>query len=276
MEKQISPASTVMIIVALIAGIAVPVALFLYLKKKKHADLKPFLVGWIAFFAVVMVLERLFHTAVLNSPLGPVLNGNLFFYALYGGLIAGLFEELARYFCWSRLLRDHLDEDVNALMYGAGHGGSEMFNLLTVTMASNLVYALTINTSGSSALMNGLSPEQASAVGQIVNTLANTPAYMYLFSILERISALVIQLSLSVLVFYSVKYPDQDRRLLLLSVELHALVDFLSVIFAGTMPIPAAEVLIALMALGTAWFARMIWKNHQTENSTEKRTAEQS
>ena len=86
---------------------------------------------------------------------------------------------------------------------------------------------------------------------------------MFLLSIAERIFALVIQIALSVLVFYSVKYPKKDRKLLLLAVELHALVDFVAVIAAQMFPAIVTELIIGLMAAFTAWFAKRVWDSNQ-------------
>ena len=88
---------------------------------------------------------------------------------------------------------------------------------------------------------------------------------MFLLSILERISAIAIHLALSLLVFYAVKYPKKDRKLLLLAVELHALADFLSVIAAGLLPLPVAEIIIAAVAGFTVFFAKKVYDAHQEE-----------
>ena len=264
MNYHVPTASIVCIVIAFAAGIIVPLALFLYLKKKKNASLRPFLIGWIAFVIAVSVLERLFHMLVLGSPIGSYLTNNLFFYALYGGVTAGLFEELTRYFCFSKLLKEY-DEEKDALMYGAGHGGSEMFNLLSVTMANNLAYALTINSSGADAIFSGLTGATLESVQGVISQLCTVPSWMFLLSIVERISALAIQLALSLLVFYAVRYPEKDRKLLCLAVELHALVDFLSVIISGFLPLAASEAVIAFMAVLVVLFAKKICDSHQGE-----------
>ena len=264
MKYQVPVASIVCMGTAFAAGIIIPVAMFLYFRKKKNASMRPFFVGWIAFVIAVTILEKLFHTLVLGSPIGSYITGNLFLYALYGGVIAGLFEELTRYFCFSKLLKD-CDEEADALMYGAGHGGSEMFNLLSVTMANNLAYALTVNSSGADAILSGLSGSALANVESVLLQLSTTPSWMFLLSIAERISAVAIHLALSLLVFYAAKNPKEDKKLLLLAVELHAAADFLAVIAAGTMPLPIAEILIAAIAGFTVFFAKKVYDAHHAE-----------
>lgn len=263
MEYRVSGMTIAVIVLVMILSIIIPIGLFLYLNRKQKLSGRPFFIGWLAFLLSAMVLERLFHLLVLRTPIGNILQTNLFLYAVYGGITAGLFEELARYFSFSKFLRNYLDDDRTAWMYGAGHGGSEMFNLLAVAMANNLVLILTLNSQGTEALTAGLSGDALAQMTAVINQLCTSSPWMFLLSIVERIFALVIQISLSVLVFYSVKYPEKDRKLLLLAVELHALVDFISVIASQMLPAVVTELIIGLMAAFTAWFARRVWDSNQ-------------
>ncbi len=263
MEYRVSGMTIAVIVLVMILSAAIPVGLFLYLNRKLKLSGRPFFIGWLAFLVSAMVLERLFHMLVLSTPIGNALQNNLFLYAVYGGVVAGLFEELARYFSFSKFLKGHLDDDRTAWMYGAGHGGSEMFNLLAVTMANNLVLILTLNSQGAEALTAGASGEALTQITAVINQLCTTSPWVFLLSIAERIFALVIQIALSVLVFYSVKYPKKDRKLLLLAVELHALVDFVAVIAAQMFPAIVTELIIGLMAAFTAWFAKRVWDSNQ-------------
>ncbi|MBR2676356.1 MAG: YhfC family intramembrane metalloprotease [Solobacterium sp.] len=263
MEYQVSGGTIAVLIFDLIMGIVIPVGMFVYLNRKKKLSGKPFMIGWLGFLVGVMLVERAFHMLVFASPIGNVLNTNLFLYALYGGIAAGLFEELTRYLCFKRFLKDQLEEDGTALMYGAGHGGCEMFNIWTITMVSNLIYALTLKSQGIAALTAGLEGESLAAVEAMAAELCGTSPWVFLLSLAERLFAIVLQISLSVLVFYAVKNPRKDRKLLLIAVELHALVDFISAIAAQTLPVAVTELIVGAMAVFAAWFAKRIWnQNH--------------
>ena len=263
MEYHVSGMTVAVIVFVLILSFVIPVGLYLYLNRKHRLSGRPFFIGWLAFLLSAMVLERLFHMLVLSTPIGEVLQNNLFLYAIYGGVTAGLFEELARYVSFRRFLKDHLEEDGTALMYGAGHGGSEMFNLLAMTMVNNLVILLTLNSQGAEALTGGLSGEALAQVNAVIEQLCSASPALFLLSLAERIFALILQIALSVMVFYAVKNPEQDRRLFLLAVELHAVVDFIAAIAAQTLPVWATELIIGLTAAFAAWFARRIWDSHQ-------------
>ncbi len=265
MEYQISGATIAVLIFDVAMGIVIPFGLFLYLNRKRGISGKPFIFGWLGFLVAVMLAERLFHTLVLASPIGTVLNSNLFLYALYGGVMAGLFEELTRYFCYRRFLKDQMDDDGTALMYGAGHGGCEMFNIWTVTMVSNLIYALTLRSQGIAGLTAGLDGENLALIETAAQQLCSTSPWMFLLSLAERVFAIVLQISLSVMVFYAVKNPEKDRKLLLLAVELHAVVDFISAIAAQTLPAAVTELIVGAMAVFAAWFAKRIWTQNHME-----------
>ena len=87
------------------------------------------------------------------------------------------------------------NNDYNGLMYGAGHGGIEAVILLSVTMIINVIFSLQTN-AGVSSAFGGLDSAQA---------LINTPFWMMLVGAVERISAVAIHVSLSVLVWFAAK-----------------------------------------------------------------------
>ena len=264
MEYRVSSSSIAVIAVLMVLGAVIPLTLFFLLNRKKHASPRAFVAGWLAFLIAVNILERLFHTLVFSSSVGAAIQKNLYLYALYGGVAAGLFEELARYFMFSRFLRNDLDNDWNALMYGAGHGGSEMFNIFSVLMANNLIYAAAINTNGGSEILSQLSGDMLVQMQTIFSQLTTSSPMLYLLSFAERFIALVIQIALSVLVFYAVKDPSRNRRLLLIAVELHALVDFTAVIASALVPAAVTELILLAVGIVIVLFARMVWRqNHE-------------
>ena len=54
--------------------------------------------------------------------------------------MAGIFEETGRFLAFKTVLRKKQGKDINALMYGAGHGGFEAAALLGITMINNIIY----------------------------------------------------------------------------------------------------------------------------------------
>ena len=78
-------------------GIAVPVCLALFLVRRYHAKLSTILIGAGTFILFALVLEAIMHQIVLKGAYGSAITGNPLWYALYGGLAAGVFEESGRF-----------------------------------------------------------------------------------------------------------------------------------------------------------------------------------
>ena len=165
-----------MILMAVLTVVG-PAAGMLFLRRR-GGRWRDFWVGGVTFFLFAMVLEQILHTLVLRSPLGQVLQSNIWLYGLYGGLAAGIFEEVGRFLAFKLVLRNRR-ERITALSYGVGHGGMEAFLLLAVTYLNNL-YLFSVLSNGGT-----LAPELTAAL----ENLAAMPAAMYLWAGVERVIA---------------------------------------------------------------------------------------
>lgn len=113
-------AIAVMILVVLFT-VVLPLGLGLWFRRRTGGRWRFFLLGAVIFPLFAMVLEGSVNRAVLGSSLGGVLAGNLWLYALYGGLAAGIFEECGRYVAF-RVARTWSRGPGDALMYGGPRG----------------------------------------------------------------------------------------------------------------------------------------------------------
>lgn len=247
-ENEMSMASIAAIFFVMVLSAALPLGIMLFLRRRGGRWF-PFLVGAVTFPLFALGLEQSVHALLLHSPLGEVITGNLWLYALYGGLAAGIFEELGRFAAFKLVLREPAGR-LTALCYGAGHGGIEALLLVGVTMANNLMLALTANRGGA------VPPEMEAAAAQ----LAAVPAGMFLWSGFERAVAVGLHLSNSVLVFAAATRPKK-QWLLPAAIGTHALANFLAVALNAKVGVLAAE-LAALAVTGlTALLAARIYKN---------------
>lgn len=251
------PALTIAAIaLALLAGIALPIALFL-LFRSRCSSAKPFWVGCGMMLLFAFLLESGFHTVILSSPAGAWIQASAWRYALYGGLMAGLFEETGRFLAFRTVLRPQQENDYTALLYGAGHGGFEALVVLGLTMLSNLALVVMVNNGYLDILAESVPADTLSAMTEQLSSI--TPA-LFLLSILERLSAVVLHLALSVLVWFAVK----DRRwgFYGAAIVLHALVDALAALLNGVLPVLALELLILALSAGCAWLAWQVWQRY--------------
>ena len=88
-----------------ILGFAIPIFLAWWAVKKHKANLSTILIGAATFFVFALVLESMVHRLVLTGDRGAAIQGKVLYYALYGGLMAGLFEETGRFLAMKYLLK---------------------------------------------------------------------------------------------------------------------------------------------------------------------------
>ena len=130
LEKSVPLSSTVCILITGILSVAISILLVVYLRKKYNCNLKVLLVGILTWIVFARILEGFIHQLVLGSSLGDTIMGNMLYYSLYGGAMAAIFEETGRLIVMKTALKPYFDNDKNALMYGAGHGGIESVMIL--------------------------------------------------------------------------------------------------------------------------------------------------
>ncbi len=229
MDLHVQNSVMVSFIVSAVLGVLLTAAGFVFMRKKFNARIKPFFVGCITFILFVSI-ESLCNSLLFKSSAGGVIQSKTFLFALVGGIQAGLFEEMGRFFAFKCILNKSKDDDSTALMYGAGHGGIEVIVIFVVTMITNLVLSLLINNGMTSVITSSLPAEQVPVMQLQLEKLAGTKVYESFLGFFERISALLFHIAGSVLVWIACK----DRKnifYLFIAVFAHALFDFLAVIF---------------------------------------------
>lgn len=226
--------------------IAIPIALGIYLVRRTGQRWKLFLVGAVLFVAS-QVMHIPFNLVVLNPILGElgfgegVFGVGLVVGALLLGLSAGLFEELTRWAGLRFWIRDARAWN-SALMYGAGWGGAEAI-ILGLAVLWVLVQALLFQ---QGALQSLIPPEQLELVEAQFAAYWDTPLFLNLLGAAERVFALVLQISLSVMVMRS--FTRNNRLWLVAAIAWHALVDAVAVVSVTQVGAVATEAIIAVLA----------------------------
>ncbi|WP_071394016.1 YhfC family intramembrane metalloprotease [Bacillus tuaregi] len=227
-----------------------------YNKRKTGIEIKPLIVGSIGFIVFTQVLEKLLHVIVItqfpNYADYPVLFG------LYGGMAAGLFEEVGRYILYAWLLNKYLDYK-GGLSFGIGWGGIEAVVLALITILPNVIFAFLINAGTFEAAFAGQLPSDQIAL--IKDSLINQGAGFYLFGIVERFFALFMQIALSLFVLLAV--VKNKISYLIYSILVHALIDFPLAFFqTGDLNnIWIIEIYIAAIGILSMFFIKRIKKS---------------
>lgn len=242
-------------------GIGLPICLACWFVKRYKVQWKTLLVGAGVFILFALVLESLVHQLVLKGPSGPAILGNTWYYALYGGCMAALFEETGRFVAIKWLVKDRPAGARNGVGYGIGHGGAEMLLLYGVTMISNLALSAMLNSGQADTLIASAPTEAQEQVQAQFASLQALGAGSVLLGIWERLSALIVQLSLSVMVWTAVRRGGKWMWLLLLAFLLHFLIDAVTVVLAKSASMLAVESIIFAMAVAVGTIAWKLVKN---------------
>ena len=251
--------SIAFMLVSCIGGFCIPILLFMYFKRKMDADTLPFFVGAGVMLLFALILESWVHQLVLGSPAGAKILDSPWLYGIYGGLMAGLFEETGRLLAFKTILRKYNEKDANALMYGAGHGGLEVIYLLVFSMITNIMFASMINSGSFAAIAENLSPEDMAQMQAVVDQMTTSSPFLFLVGLLERIFAVMLHLALSVLVWFAAK--DKKQWVLFPAAILcHFAVDAAAVILSmKELPVMAIEAVVCVMTALVVLYAKKIW-----------------
>lgn len=254
----VSTLSIVFMAISALVTTGIFAALFFVLKCRFKQPWQAFLFGCLTFLVFALILEPILHQVVLGSSIGTTIKSSVWLYGLYGAIAASLFEETGRFITMKFLLKKHHGQDAAGIMYGAGHGGFEAFVILGITMISNLMVSLQINSGALQAQTTGLDAASLAAVQTQVMALCTTPAWMYPLGLVERLFAITAHIAMSVVMWRGI--TKKSGGCIVLAFALHFVLDFVSVVAASCVGTIGTEILIGLISVGMALLARKIQK----------------
>jgi len=220
---------------ALLISLIMPILISIFLIVRSKTYFKPIIVGVITFL-IFQVFTRIYIIQViLPTQVWYILFTYQYpvLYAFLLSLTAGLFEEIGRYIMMKFILKKM--ELKHALAFGIGHGGIEA--MLFVGLELIMVNPATIDTQN--LMMSGL----------------------------ERLSAMIFHCGFSVLV-YQMVFKGKKYHLIL-SITLHTLVNFISVILMmNGVNLWILEGLLLMFALIMLYFIKTQWRYEYETNIT--------
>ncbi|NLV74088.1 MAG: YhfC family intramembrane metalloprotease [Chloroflexi bacterium] len=215
--------------------------------------------GWNVFLygAIVFGVSRIVHIAI-SQLLTSVLGANLAAWpllatALVVGLMAGLSEQGTNWI-GLRFFWKHLRGFGEGLQYGAGHGGAEAVGLGVLALAT-LLNVVFLNTWGPEGL--GLSGASAHQANLAFSQLLSAPLYMPIVAALERVMAMILQITMAVLVMRSL--TRRQPLWWLAALAIHTLIDAWAVLGMNTVGVLGTEAVLAVItagAIGLLWLLR--------------------
>jgi uncharacterized membrane protein YhfC len=206
--------------VAVLISVCLPLLVYLVCRGRMSLRARNILVGACCFIFFALVLESLLHRYLLigNPATATWFKAHRIGFALYGALAAGVFEETARLLGLSVFARK---EDGAGVAYGIGHGGAEAIIIGALGFGNSLMLAVLLNQGKLAATLGPRVPPEALA--KIQASLEQLTFFGALPGALERASALVLQIALSVLVWRAVR--DKLPLLFFAAIFAHAAAD---------------------------------------------------
>lgn len=258
--ETVQVASMIGMCFTLLISFGLPIGLLLYAMNKLKAKMISFWIGAATFVVFALVLEQLLHVGMINR-FGEALTGNILIKAIYGGLAAGIFEEVGRFVSMKLFMKRLLNKE-NAFMYGVGHGGIEAMIIVGLTTVSNLISAYMINTGLMEKSLELFDSDIKQQTIDQLSLLWTTSSVDFYMAGVERIVAITLHISLSYIVYRAVK--DGKIQLLFLSIALHAFADFVTVLVAGYAPIIVVEIVLIVIVSIIAVFVYKKFSAEQT------------
>jgi uncharacterized membrane protein YhfC len=250
-------------VIGFLGMILLPIIAWIIFARRFNLSWKFVLAGGLTFIA----------SQVLHIPLvqvvGPAMAKNsLLINAIILGLLAGIFEETSRYILFKYILKNARTWKEGVLV-GLGHGGTEA--LILGVLAAVAFVTMVGYRSVDLSTIPGIPADQVELAKQQVAAYWAAPLYIPLLGFVERIFAMCLHVSLSVMVIYALagKKPIWFWVALLW----HALVDAVAVYASPKLGALAVEGIVGLFAVISVWiifFLRPRFPQDETNPSEQQ------
>jgi uncharacterized membrane protein YhfC len=251
-------------IVSILGMVLLPIILWRYFTRKFMLSWKLILAGGLTFIA-----SQVLHIPLVLG-LNSILKGaSLLVNAIILGLLAGIFEETARYLLFKFILKNSRSWK-EGMLIGLGHGGTEaiLIGIFAALTLANMVAYRNIDLS----TVPSVPAEQLELAKQQVNAFWSTQPYVALLGFFERVFAMCLHVSLSIMVLYALAY--QKQIWFWLALLWHAFVDGVAVYIGQTVGVLQVEGLVAIFALISIWLVFVMRsKFSQVEAPIDQRIA---
>ncbi|WP_062050893.1 YhfC family intramembrane metalloprotease [Bacillus sp. JCM 19034] len=220
-----------------VLSIIIPVTVIVFAKVKYKISFKVLLVGSMTFIVFSQILENIVHVLLIGIGENPVSSFIMqpYIFAVYGPLMAGIFEETGRFLVLSYILKKYRDWK-DGFSFGIGHGGIEVFIILGISSIGMIALTTLIN-------------EGSIADPILVEQLSGLSMGTSLLGALERVFAMCLHIALSILILYGIK--TARISFLFLAIGLHTVFNIPAGLYQANIltNILLIEVIIGIFAI---------------------------
>lgn len=229
----------IMLIINFAGMILAPIIAGFYFTRKFNLSWKLLLIGGLTFIA-----SQVLHVPLVLALTLTFQSWGVVAYALILGMLAGLFEETARYILFKFILKKARTWN-EGVYIGLGHGGTEAI-ILGVLAAIAFVNMLAYRYIDLSTVPS-IRPEQLQLAKQQVEAYWSTPPYLAILGVVERVFAICLHVALSVMVMYGL--ISKKHIWFWLAVTWHTVVDATAVYLVQNISMIALEGIVGVFAL---------------------------
>ena len=229
--------------------------LILFYKRQTGIYVKPLIIGSIGFIVFTQVLEKILHVIVITN--FPNYADHPWLFGLYGGIAAGIFEEMGRFILFTWLLKKFHDYQ-GGLSFGIGWGGIEAVVLVLSMTLPNIIFAFMLNAGTFETALAAKLPSDQLVL--IKDSLMSQNVYTYLLGCVERFFAAFLQIALSLLVMLAV--VKKKFSYVIYAILIHAAIDFPLVFFqtGNIASLWMIEVYIAILGILSILYSKKVKK----------------
>jgi len=236
--------------------LTLPILLGWFIYRQRQARWGLFFIGMVGF-----VLSQLFHIPfnwlITNQlqllPTDTSILLNLFVVALFLGLSAGVFEEVTRYLIYRFWAKDARTWG-RGLMFGSGWGGVESMIVGVIL----LINAIVLAAMSQGVWLELVPAEQQALLAEQIQAMVTMPWYEAMLGSLERVFAICLHLSLSLMVMQV--FTRGKLWWLWLAIGWHTAVNttavFVQIYWSNPYLTEAIIALFALVSLGIVFWLR--------------------
>lgn len=212
-------------ILSIFISIGIPLCSLIYILLKKKRYIKSYFMG-VLVFVVSQIILRLPIIQVVLPKFDWYGNMQIFYpvvYIIFLSFTAGIFEEIGRFIGFKGLKKNRTWQD--GIAFGLGHGGIEAMLIVGLTNIGNMSIVNAINNGTFDSTKFGISESQ------VLNAFKGITNLDIVLGGVERISAMILHVFLTIIVLYAIK--ERKKVYLLVSIVLHGLVNFIVVSLAN-------------------------------------------
>ena len=238
------------IVFTLIICFVLPIALAVWLCRKKPRRLLVVLAGTLSFVVPQLLIRvPLLGTGFMQAFL---LGWGPWSLSVFYAFTAALFETTGRFLLFWLVLR-HSRNFEDGLAAGLGHGGIEAITIVGLSYINNFVFAIAVNQGNVATLLQGAGQPQNAATSMIA-AITSVPAQNFYFAGIERLFTIGVQIFFSTLLL---SFMVRKKTLVgfVLVLALHTAMDFALPVIGNLFgQLWLSELLLAVFSVGCLVF----------------------